>query len=470
MIVPILLAGGSGNRLWPLSRELYPKQCLNLTEPNLSLIQKTLERVEACGITTRPVIVCNNEHRFLIAQQLSEMGKSCDILLEPAARNTAPAIALAAAFVAETYPGASILALPADHLIENIPVFSDVINAGLEYAQCGKLVTFGVVPQYAETGYGYIEAAQFGRASDIAAFHEKPDEVTAQAYVEAGNYYWNSGMFLFQAASMLKEIERFEPQIYRCVTESLERKYVDLDFIRAEEASFEQSPSVSIDVAVMERTANGVVVPYTGDWSDIGSWDSVLEALPKDDKGNAILGDAIVTDTENSLVYSSSRLVSTIGLNNLAVIDTADALLVMDMAKGQDVKKIVAHLKASGRSEHHRHTLVHRPWGSVEMMNLGEHYQVKHVRVKPGASISLQVHKYRAEHWVVVEGEAEVNVGGSVQYLSKNESIYIEAGDVHSLRNTSEVTLEIIEVQTGDYFGDDDVVRFTNNYIATREQ
>lgn len=470
MIVPVLLAGGSGNRLWPLSRELFPKQCLSLTDADESLIQKTLRRVEACGIGSRPVVVCNNDHRFLIAQQVSDIHKSCDILLEPAARNTAPALALAAAYVAEQYPGASILALPADHVIENVQAFEQAVSEGLAFSRQGKIVTFGVIPQYPETGYGYIEAQKFGVASAIHAFHEKPDEETAKRYLEAGNYYWNSGMFLFEAETLLNEVKKYEAKIYECVTESLARKYVDLDFIRVEESSFEQAPSVSIDVAVMERTELGVVVPYGGDWSDIGSWDSVLGVLSKDHAGNAVLGDAIVSDTENSLIYSSSRLVTTLGLKNLAVIDTQDALLVMDMNKGQGVKDLVAEIKRSARSEHRRHCLVHRPWGSVEVMNIGEHYQVKHVRVKPGASISLQVHKHRAEHWVVVQGEAEVNIGGDIKKLVKNESVYIEAGDVHSLRNLSDTTLEIIEVQTGDYFGDDDVVRFTNNYLEGREQ
>ncbi|MDO3385012.1 mannose-1-phosphate guanylyltransferase/mannose-6-phosphate isomerase [Gilvimarinus sp. SDUM040013] len=470
MIVPVLLAGGAGNRLWPMSRELFPKQCLNLTDANASLIQKTLMRVEACGIDARPIIVCNNDHRFLIAQQVSEMGKLCDILLEPAARNTAPAIALAAAFAAKQYPGATVLALPADHLIDNVDAFSAAIDKGLASAKEGKIVTFGVVPQYPETGYGYIEAQSFGDVSDIRAFHEKPDRATAEGYMAAGNYYWNSGMFLFDSGALLQEVEHYEPEIYRCISKSLDNKYVDLDFVRAEEESFKRSPSLSIDVAVMERTKRGVVVPYDGDWSDIGSWDSVLDALPKDKAGNAALGDVIVEDTKDSLIYSTSRLVSTLGVNNLAIIDTQDALLVMDINKGQGVKEIVSQIKQSGRSEHRRHALVHRPWGSVEVMNLGEHYQVKHVRVKPAASIALQVHKYRAEHWVVVEGEAEVSVGGTTRKLCKNESVYIEAGDVHSLRNTSNAILEIIEVQTGDYFGDDDVVRFTNNYIESRDQ
>ncbi|MBU2887189.1 mannose-1-phosphate guanylyltransferase/mannose-6-phosphate isomerase [Gilvimarinus agarilyticus] len=470
MIVPVLLAGGSGNRLWPMSRELFPKQCLHLTDVEQTLIQKTLKRVEACGIDTRPVIVCNNDHRFLIAQQLSDINRSCDILLEPAARNTAPAIALAAAFVAEKYPGATILALPADHIIDDATAFSQAIEQGLNFAQKGKIVTFGVVPQYPETGYGYIEAEQFGVASNITAFHEKPDAATAEEYLQAGNYYWNSGMFLFAANTLLSEVEIYEPEVYQCIAQSLSEKYVDLDFVRAEEKSFKESPSVSIDVAIMERTKLGVVVPFSADWSDIGSWNSVLDAMPKDAAGNAVVGDVIVKNTENSLIYSTSRLVSTLGIHNLAVVDTPDALLVMDMNQGQGVKEIVAQIKQSGRSEHRRHSLLHRPWGSVEVMNLGEHYQVKHVRVKPSASISLQVHKHRAEHWVVVQGEADVSVGGKAQSLVKNESIYIEAGDVHALHNTGEEMLEIIEVQTGDYFGDDDVVRFTNNYIESIDQ
>lgn len=465
MIIPVLLAGGSGNRLWPLSRELYPKQCINLTGGNQTLIQQTVSRIHACKLSQDPIIVCNNEHRFLIAQQLTELGASGEILLEPAARNTAAAVALAAFEALERSSAAKILVLPADHVIEDTEAFCEAIALADALADEGKLVTFGVVPSYPEPGYGYIEATQYGEVSSIGAFHEKPDVETAKKYLAAGNYYWNSGMFLFPARVFVDELKRFEPEIYEAVAESIATKYVDLDFIRAGESAFEKAPSVSVDVAVMERTDLGMVVPYRGDWNDVGSWSSVYDTQSKDENGNVVQGDVILHDTENSFVRSQARLVSAVGVTDLAIIDTPDALLVMNRHRAQDVKEVVAQLKASGRSEHRRHSVVYRPWGSVETVNIGTHYQVKHVMIKPGARIALQVHHHRAEHWIVVSGTAEVTVGDKTDILRENESVYIRVGDVHSLRNCGDQPLDIIEVQTGDCFGEDDVVRFTNNYL-----
>ncbi|WP_052481099.1 mannose-1-phosphate guanylyltransferase/mannose-6-phosphate isomerase [Gilvimarinus agarilyticus] len=464
MIIPVLLAGGSGNRLWPLSRELYPKQCINLTDPNQTLIQQTLSRVRRCGIESAPVVVCNNDHRFLIAQQMLEMGIVGTIMLEPAARNTAAAIALAAFEVQQYAPGASLLVLPADHLIEDSERFSDAVSEANVSAQSGALMTFGILPSYPETGYGYIEAAQYGKVSPITAFHEKPDLDTATNYVNAGNYYWNSGMFMFTPKAYLGELKQFQPAVYDAVAKAMAERYTDLDFIRVGAEAFSRAPSISIDNGIMESTTKGSVVPYGGDWSDIGSWQSVYEHAHKDKSGNALMGDIVVEDVQNSLIRSGSRLVTAVGVRDLAIIDTHDALLVMSRESSQAVKTVVNQLKADSRSEIRHHQKVHRPWGSYETVNLGEHYQVKHVKVKPGAKLALQVHRHRAEHWVILEGTANVRIGEHEQILQANESIHINVGDVHTLHNPGDTILDLIEVQTGDRIDENDVIRFSDHY------
>ncbi|BFM20903.1 mannose-1-phosphate guanylyltransferase/mannose-6-phosphate isomerase [Gilvimarinus japonicus] len=464
MIIPVLLAGGSGNRLWPLSRELYPKQCINLTDPNQTLIQQTLERVRLCGIDASPVVVCNNDHRFLIAQQMLELGICGTIMLEPAARNTAAAIALAAFEVRRENPDASLLVLPADHLIAQAERFSEVVATAHARAAANELVTFGIAPSYPETGYGYIEAHHFGQVSPIKAFHEKPALETATGYVKAGNCYWNSGMFMFTPEAYLSELQRFQPAVYQAVEQAMAERYTDLDFVRVGEDAFSQSPAISIDNGIMELTHRGTVVPYHGDWSDIGSWQSVYDHLDKDADGNVVVGDVLVEDVQDSLIRSNSRLVTAVGVSNLAIIDTHDALLVMSRENSQAVKTIVARLKERGRAETRHHQKVYRPWGSYETVTLGEHYQVKHVKVNPGAKFALQVHRHRAEHWVILHGIAEVRIGEREQLLHANESIHINVGDVHTLHNPGNSTLDLIEVQTGDRIDENDVVRFTDYY------
>ncbi|WP_049721672.1 mannose-1-phosphate guanylyltransferase/mannose-6-phosphate isomerase [Gilvimarinus polysaccharolyticus] len=464
MIIPVLLAGGSGNRLWPLSRELYPKQCINLTDPAKTLIQQTLERVRRCGIDAAPVVVCNNDHRFLIAQQMLELGISGTIMLEPTARNTAAAIALAALKVQQKNPAASLLVLPADHLINDTQRFSDVVNTAYVRAEAGELVTFGVVPNHPETGYGYIEAEHYGKVSPIKAFHEKPKLATATQYVNAGNYYWNSGMFMFTPDAYLSELQHYQPDVYQAVKLAMLERYTDLDFVRVSESAFSKSPSISIDNGIMEHTAKGTVVPYHGDWSDIGSWQTVYDHHAKDEDGNVVVGDVLLEDVQNSLIRSDSRLVTAVGVSDLAIIDTHDALLVMSRKNSQAVKTIVNRLKKHERAEVRQHQKVYRPWGSYETVNLGEHYQVKHVKVNPGAKFALQVHQHRAEHWVILHGVAKVRIGEREQVLHANESIHINVGDVHTLHNPGTTVLDLIEVQTGDCIDEEDVVRFANYY------
>ncbi|WP_020209516.1 mannose-1-phosphate guanylyltransferase/mannose-6-phosphate isomerase [Gilvimarinus chinensis] len=464
MIIPVLLAGGSGNRLWPLSRELCPKQCIKLTNSDFTLIQDTLLRVSRSGFTEKPIIVCNNEHRFLVAQQIEELALDADIILEPAARNTAPAVALSAFEALSRSADAQILVLPADHLINEQQSFAKTVTFAHQ-SMNSRLLAFGVVPRYPETGYGYIEAQTYGELSAISAFHEKPALKQAQDYLQAGNYYWNSGMYLFPAQLFLQELKAFEPALYDAVAESYHSKYTDLDFIRAGEEAFKRAESVSVDVAVMERTKAGMVMPYSGDWSDVGSWDSVHQTQPQDDNGNVCVGDVLLEATKNSYINSAGRLIATVGVNNLAIVDTADALLVMDRNSSQDVKKIVQQLKDLHRTEHRLPQNSYRVWGSVETVNLGKHYQIKHVMIKPGGEIALQVHKYRSEHWVIVSGTAEVSLAGELHTFTENDSVHIRSGDVHSIKNIGTSVLEIIEVQTGTRIDEEDIVRFTNNYL-----
>lgn len=428
MIIPVLLAGGSGNRLWPLSRDLYPKQCINLTCDDKTLIQQTLERVRHFDECDNAIVVCNTQHRFLVGQQLMSSGFSAKVILEPLAKNTAPAIALAAMEVSENDPDAILVVLPADHLMEDQSAFHSALQQAVVKARENKLVAFGIVPQYPETGYGYIEAVNYGEISAIKAFHEKPDSETANHYLASGRHYWNSGMYVFKASAFLDELQRLQPALFQCIKDAMEKKYHDLDFIRIDEAAFSHCPSISIDTGLMELTDSGVVVPYHGDWSDMGSWDSVYDIQEKDTGGNVLQGDVMLHNVTNSLVRAENRLVAAVGIDNLVVIDTPDALLVMARDHAQSVRHIVEALKRQGRSEHHSHVVVHRPWGRYERVRLGEHYQIKHVRINPGAHISLQVHHRRAEHWIVLKGHAEVNLAGENRLVAVNESVYIRPG------------------------------------------
>lgn len=457
-IIPVILAGGIGHRLWPLSREHFPKQCLSLIDQEFSLLQQTLLRTASLDVAD-PIVVCNEDHRFLIAQQLQSIGvKNSSIVLEPEGRNTAPAIALAALEVKQAYGAdALMLVLPADHVIRDLVAFETSILKAVELAKQDALVTFGVQPTRPETGYGYIRSAE---GYQVAEFVEKPDLETAQGYLASGEYLWNSGMFLFQAVSYLTELSTHRKDIADAVMAAYEKRNEDMDFVRIDAELFAQCPEESIDFAVMEPTHKAKVVPYSGDWSDIGAWDALYDYADKDENQNVLLGDVMAEGTNNCLVRSESRLVATVGVQDLVIVETADAVLVMDKNQAQDVKKIVKRIKQENREEHMYHTTVHRPWGTYETVDLGDRHQVKRIMVKPGEKLSVQMHHHRAEHWVVVSGTAKVQNGEREILLTENESTYIPVGVVHALENPGKISLEIIEVQSGSYLGEDDIVRF----------
>lgn len=464
MIIPVLLAGGVGSRLWPLSRELYPKQCINLFDGEKSLIQQTAERTLAIGIDAAPIVVCNDEHRFLIAQQMADSNITADIVLEPEGKNTAPAIALAAFQALSRDADAMLLILPADHVIRDHQLFASAVDQAVELAQAGKLVTFGVQPTYPETGYGYIQAVEKGVVSAVQAFKEKPDAATAQQYLDAGGYYWNSGMFVFGAQHYLDELKLLAPAIYAAVAEAFAGRQPDLDFVRIDAQAFAQSPADSIDYAMMEKTTQAMVVPYAGDWNDIGAWAALYDLNEKDADNNVLSGDVLTHEAHGNFIRAESRLVAVIGVDDLAIVETKDAIAVVPRHRAQDVKFIVNQLKALGRSEHEVHAKVYRPWGSYEGIDNGARHQVKNIRVKPGEKLSVQMHHHRAEHWIVVSGSANVTIGETTQLLTENQSVYIPVGVVHALENPGKIPLELIEVQTGSYLGEDDIVRFTDRY------
>jgi mannose-1-phosphate guanylyltransferase/mannose-6-phosphate isomerase len=470
MFTPVILSGGAGTRLWPLSRELYPKQLLALTGTH-TLLQQTLLRLEGRAASA-PVIVCNEAHRFLVAEQLRALQIAPRAtLLEPCGRNTAPAIALAAHAALKGGPGGAdaadpvLLVLPADHLIRDTPAFQQAVRAALSAAQAGRLVTFGVVASRAETGYGYIQrgAAQ-GAAFRIARFVEKPNRERAQEFLKSGDYYWNSGMFMFRARRYLEELERLAPEMARICAAAFRGATADLDFTRIDAATFQACPADSIDYAVMEKTADAVVVPLKAGWSDLGSFAALYEASDADAHGNVVHGDVLSEDTHGSYLYCESRLVAAVGLKDHVVIETKDALLVAPKDRVQDVKKLVQRLKELGRSEYSLHREVFRPWGSYDSIENGPRFQVKRLKVKPGATLSLQLHHHRAEHWVVVAGTARVTRGEEVFLLEENQSTYIPVGMKHRIENPGPMPLEIIEIQSGSYLGEDDIVRFEDRY------
>lgn len=473
-IIPVILSGGSGTRLWPVSRKAYPKQLLALAGGNYSMLQETVLRVETFG---EPIIVANEDHRFLVAEQLHQLNKKADIILEPAGKNTAPAIALAALAAIKKDPQAIIVVLPADHRIEKSPAFQRALKVAITAAKKDLLVTFGIVPSHAETGYGYIKAAADNKknrgknigAYPIAEFVEKPNLTTAKRYLKSGKYFWNSGMFVFKAAVYLQELQRHAPNILKYCTAAFDNAQHDLDFIRVDKAAFLKSPEDSIDYAIMEKavmgkTACAVMVPLDAGWSDLGSWSSVWDVMKKDKRNNVIVGDVIAKDCNNSLFFAEDHLIAAIGVDDLVVVDTSDALLIARKDRVQDVKQIVDQIKHSKRQEHLTHRRVYRPWGSYEGIGEGKRYQVKRIIVKPGASLSLQMHHKRAEHWVVVVGTAQVQRGEEKLLLKENESIYIPLGEKHRLSNPGKTPLELIEVQSGAYLGEDDIVRFEDHY------
>lgn len=480
---PVIMAGGSGSRLWPLSRSLYPKQFLPLASDR-TMLQSTLERIEGL-CDAAPVVICNEAHRFIVAEQLRECAQEGTILLEPDGRNTAPAIALAAQEALSQGNDPLLLVLAADHLIQDTAAFQRAVNEAVPFAEQGNLVTFGIVSTAPETGYGYIQRGKPIAAVDATAgevvrpqvqaytvgrFVEKPDLATAQEYVSSGDYYWNSGMFLFRASRYLDALREFRSDIFTACENAMKGARKDLDFIRLDEQAFLDCPDESIDYAVMEPLCSGqesdtvVVMPLDAGWSDVGSWSTLWEVNPKDEQGNVGVGDVLMHDTRNCLIHAQNKLVASVGLEDMIIVETKDAVLVAAKDRVQEVKHLVKQLKDAGRSEHQVHREVYRPWGRYDSVDSGARYQVKCITVKPGEKLSIQMHHHRAEHWVVVSGTAIVRCDGEEKLLSENESVYIPIGAVHSLENPGKIPLELIEVQTGSYLGEDDIVRFQDHY------
>jgi mannose-1-phosphate guanylyltransferase/mannose-6-phosphate isomerase len=464
-ITPVILSGGVGTRLWPLSRRLRPKQFLALNGDE-SMFAETLARVRGDAFGP-PVVVCNDEHRFLVAEELRQAGMTAaDILVEPAARNTAPAIAAAALRLLARDPEAIMAVLPSDHLIADAGAFRAAVATAARLAEGGDLVTFGVPPTRPDTGYGYIltGAALEGGVSRVAAFVEKPDAATAEAYLAAGGYLWNAGMFVFTARDYIAELGRHRPEVVTAVTRAVEAGHADLDFFRLGDGDFAAAPSISIDYAVMERTSRAIVVPLEAGWSDVGSWASLWELGPADAAGNVAAGNAVVLDSTDTYVRSEHPLVAALGVSGLIIVATDDTVLVLPKARSQEVKELVAELHASGREEIVSHTRVYRPWGHYQNLEGGDGFLVKRIVVKPGAQLSMQFHHHRAEHWVVVAGTARVTNGDEVFDLGPNQSTYIPAGARHRLENPGGEPLHLIEVQSGAYIGEDDIVRLEDTY------
>jgi mannose-1-phosphate guanylyltransferase/mannose-6-phosphate isomerase len=476
LIVPVVLSGGSGTRLWPVSREKHPKQLQPLLGGE-SLLQNTLRRLEGLPLDV-PIVVSNQEYRFITAEQMRQLGLSrWALLLEPVGRNTAPALTVAALHAVRAGADPVLLATPADHHIRNVEAFKSAVRCGLGEAFNGAVVTFGILPDRPETGYGYIEVkvgagdTALGAAMDLQAFREKPDAPTAESYVADGRHYWNSGIFMLRASVWLKAIGHFAPEILDACRKSVDGAHDDGDFVRLDSDAFAASPADSIDYAVMEKLPVtpelGIpcrVVPLDVGWSDVGAWDALWEAIDRDADGNAVKGDVWMEDSHGNLVIAEHGLVACIGCEDMVVVETADAVLIAPKARTQEVKRIVSRLKAAGRSEADLHRKVHRPWGWYDSIDNGERFQVKRIVVRPGATLSLQMHHHRAEHWVVVRGTAKVTRGEETVLLSENQSTYIPLGVRHRLENPGQIPLEIIEVQSGSYLGEDDIVRFEDNY------
>jgi mannose-1-phosphate guanylyltransferase/mannose-6-phosphate isomerase len=466
MIVPVILSGGAGTRLWPASRAMYPKQLLPLLGGDTTMLQDTASRLEDMpGAAEDCLVICNESHRFLVAEQLRAIDQPARIVLEPAGRNTAPAVALAAFIAAETGEDAVLLVMPADHVIDDVPAFQAAVGIGLETARAGKLVTFGIVPSRPETGYGYIQARPEGNAAvPVSSFVEKPDLETARQYVDGGEHFWNSGIFLFSTRAYLDELQQHAPGIYEACRESINRRVDDTDFIRPDSETFMACPSDSIDYAVMEKTDRAMMVPLAAGWSDVGSWAALHDVRKSDPDGNTIDGDVFTHDCRGMFIQAESRLVTAVGLDDVIIIETKDSTLVASKARSQDVKALVDQLKAQEREETKLHRQVFRPWGSYDSLENQDGFQVKRLIVNPGAVLSLQKHAHRAEHWVVVQGRARITKNDDVFDLGVNESTYIAIGDVHRIANPFDEPVHIIEVQCGDYLGEDDIVRLEDNY------
>jgi mannose-1-phosphate guanylyltransferase/mannose-1-phosphate guanylyltransferase/mannose-6-phosphate isomerase len=466
-MIPVILSGGSGTRLWPLSRGIYPKQFLPLVSDK-TMVQETVLRLKGIEGLQAPIAVCNEDHRFMMAEQLCriDVHPEC-IILEPIGKNTAPAVTMAA--LAAKDPEDILLVLPADHVIENVVAFQEAVIKAGELAEQGVLVTFGIVPTAAETGYGYIKRSSENIADTfkVAEFVEKPNAEVAQAYVDSGEYYWNSGMFAFKARCYLEELETFAPDMLAACRSAYSAAKIDVDFVRLDKELFAQCPPDSIDYAVMEKTDKAVVIPLDAHWNDVGSWSALWDVRTKDSRGNALSGDVLALDTENSFIHSENKLVAVIGVKDLVIVETDDAVMVAPKNRVQEVKEIVSVLKKQQRSEANLHRKVYRPWGHYDSVDNGERHKTKRIVVKPGAKLSVQKHHHRAEHWVVVKGTALVTKGDETMLLSENESTYIPLGVVHRLENPGVIPLEMVEVQSGSYLGEDDIVRFEDKYGRT---
>lgn len=466
VIIPVILCGGSGTRLWPLSRTTYPKQLLSLIDGK-SLLQRTLERVKHIPHLGQPIVICNQDYRFITAEQLHDIGfTNAQIILEPEGKNTAPAATLAALHLAAQHKDALLLILPADHVINDYEKFVAAVQQAAIVAQQGKLVTFGVVPTKPETGYGYIRKGQAvdSVAYQVQQFVEKPNRETAEDYIQSGNYFWNSGMFMFQITSYLREVEQHAPDILAACKRCIQEMNIDLDFYRIKADLFAECRNESLDYAIMEKSSNMAVVPLASDWSDVGSWNAMWDIHKVDYQGNAVKGDVMSYEINNCYLHAESRLVAAVGVSDIAVVETADAVLVTHKDRCQDVKMLVNSLKQNKRSEIEHHRRVYRPWGYYETLSNGPHFHVKHLVVKPSAKLSLQMHKQRSEHWIVIKGMATVTRGEEVFELHANQSTFIPVNTKHRLENVNDEPLEIIEVQTGNYFGEDDIVRFEDIY------
>ncbi|MFA3778193.1 mannose-1-phosphate guanylyltransferase/mannose-6-phosphate isomerase [Yersinia sp. 1652 StPb PI] len=468
MLLPVIMAGGTGSRLWPMSRELYPKQFLRLHGVN-SMLQETVNRLE--GISVRePVVICNEEHRFLVAEQLRQINKlSHNIILEPVGRNTAPAIALAALNAISQGDDPIMLVLAADHIINNCNAYHQAIIGAIPFAKKDCLVTFGIVPTGPETGYGYIQRGESTvkealEAFSVKRFVEKPNSETAEQYINSGEYYWNSGMFMFRAKRYIQELEKFRPDILDACKAAMKDSDSDKDFITIDKDQFSACPDESIDYAVMEKTNNAVVVPLDAGWSDVGSWSALWDVSNKDKSGNATTGDTFLHDTQNCYINTDEKLVAAVGVDNLVIVSTKDAVLVVDKSKVQDVKKIVEYLKQTKRSEYRRHRETYRPWGRCDIVVNEQRFNVNRITVKPGGAFSMQMHHHRAEHWIVLSGTAKVTIGDKTFLITENQSTFIPIGSLHMLENPGKIPLELIEVQSGSYLGDDDIIRVKDHY------
>ena len=465
LLIPVVLSGGSGTRLWPASRAMYPKQLLPLVDGKTTMLQQTALRLDGMAdAADECLVVCNDSHRFLVAEQMRAINKAARVVLEPEGRNTAPAIALAAFLACEKDGNAALLVMPADHVIEDVAAFQAAVARGLPAADDGKLVTFGIVPTHPETGYGYVHATPHGdKPVPVLSFVEKPDLATAQGYVDGGEHFWNSGMFLFRARAYLEALQAFEPDIHRACEAAIS-SCTDGDFVRPDAEAFLKSPSNSIDYAVMEKTDNAMMVPLDAGWSDVGSWAALHDVREQDSDGNTIDGDVVMHDCRGMFIQAESRLVTAVGLEDVVIIETKDSTLVTSKDKSQEVKDLVDKLKADDRDEVALHRQVFRPWGSYDSLENADGFQVKRLIVNPGAILSLQKHARRAEHWVVVRGKARITLNDDVFDLDVNESTYIAIGDVHRIANPFDEPAHIIEVQCGDYLGEDDIVRLEDNY------